>query len=201
MDSVAIQAELVPADKHKQESIQDRTIQQFQQTYGPSSKTHTREVQNDCSETNSAGQADDSSSLEIFDVDSASVCDFLASISTLILWFQRFTFGLVGLFRSLVLGHCLHLLFRTTNSNNNSNACVTAESQNHPENVVGVRKYFYLMQSLWLGGTNATNSGSPHKQTNGAWPPPALVTLAALTIFALVVHPDGLTWIMLRKIR
>lgn len=34
-----------------------------------------------------------------------------------------------------------------------------------------------------------------------AWPPPALTVLAILTIVALVVHPDGLTWFMLGKLR
>jgi hypothetical protein len=33
------------------------------------------------------------------------------------------------------------------------------------------------------------------------WPPPGLIGLALLTIIALVVHPDGLTWILLRKLR
>jgi hypothetical protein len=34
-----------------------------------------------------------------------------------------------------------------------------------------------------------------------AWPPPALTGLAILTIVAFVVHPDGLTWFMLGKVR
>lgn len=34
-----------------------------------------------------------------------------------------------------------------------------------------------------------------------AWPPPALTGLAFLTIVAFVVHPDGLTWFMLGKLR
>ncbi len=34
-----------------------------------------------------------------------------------------------------------------------------------------------------------------------AWPPPALTGLAILTIVAFVVHPDGLTWFMLGKLR
>jgi hypothetical protein len=33
------------------------------------------------------------------------------------------------------------------------------------------------------------------------WPPPALIGLALLTIIALMVHPDGFTWILLRKLR
>jgi hypothetical protein len=33
------------------------------------------------------------------------------------------------------------------------------------------------------------------------FPPPGLIGLALLTVVALVVHPDGLTWILLRKLR
>lgn len=35
----------------------------------------------------------------------------------------------------------------------------------------------------------------------GAWPPPTLIGLGVLTVVALVVHPDGYTWILLRKLR
>lgn len=34
-----------------------------------------------------------------------------------------------------------------------------------------------------------------------AWPPPAFTMLAILTFVAFVVHPDGLTWFMLGKLR
>ena len=34
-----------------------------------------------------------------------------------------------------------------------------------------------------------------------AWPPPAFTVLALLTFVAFVVHPDGLTWLMLGKLR
>jgi hypothetical protein len=34
-----------------------------------------------------------------------------------------------------------------------------------------------------------------------AWPPPAFTVLAFLTFVAFVVHPDGLTWFMLGKLR
>jgi hypothetical protein len=44
----------------------------------------------------------------------------------------------------------------------------------------------------------ASSSG---KAAAAAWPPPALVCLALLTVFALIVHPDGMTWILLRKLR
>ena len=203
MDPVSIQAVVVPAkntkDLENMSETKKHPFLQFQQTSAQKSTS-----------VGSNGEADqlsveDDSSLELFDADGASFWDVLASFSMLVLWFQRSTFGAVGLIRSLVLGHCLHLLFSTTmaktsaSSNNNNNNHLTLDSQNHE----GVRKYFYLMQSLWLGSvsTAPNPSSSPHKQLNGAWPPPALVALAALTILALVVHPDGLTWIMLRKIR
>lgn len=33
------------------------------------------------------------------------------------------------------------------------------------------------------------------------WPPPAFQVLVALTLIALVVHPDGFTWVLLEKMR
>jgi hypothetical protein len=42
----------------------------------------------------------------------------------------------------------------------------------------------------------AQSFADPH-----AWPPPAFTLLALLTLVAFVVHPDGLTWFMLGKIR
>lgn len=217
MPRVEIQAQLVPATDKEQGGAPDATHQgypQFQEThYGPELEIPHQNDQNHCVKPNSnkdqsAGMAEqDDCSLEIFDVDTASFWDVLASLWMLFLWFQRSTFGAVGLIRSLVLGHCLQFLFRTTmvtlssSSNSNSDCLTAAENQSHDG--IGVRKYFQLMQSLLLGaGANSTNSSSsPHKQVNGAWPPPAIVALATLTILALVVHPDGLTWILLRKIR
>jgi hypothetical protein len=68
----------------------------------------------------------------------------------------------------------------------------------------------YWLQVLWrhseaavprsMGPATATSAKyavlDPH-----AWPPPAFTALALFTIFTLVVHPDGLTWILLGKIR
>jgi hypothetical protein len=36
---------------------------------------------------------------------------------------------------------------------------------------------------------------------SSSWPPPTLLALAILTIMALIVHPDGYTWITLYKLR
>jgi len=50
------------------------------------------------------------------------------------------------------------------------------------------------------GASNASLSSSSRyaEKVDPTFPPPALVTLAALTIFAFVVHPDGPTWMLLR---
>jgi hypothetical protein len=66
------------------------------------------------------------------------------------------------------------------------------------------------MQVLWLPNSvtattlSATLGAAKHPASTidpHAWPPPAFTALALLTIFTLVVHPDGLTWIMLGKLR
>ena len=44
-------------------------------------------------------------------------------------------------------------------------------------------------------------SFSPEGNSLPSWPPPSLVFLAALTLTALIIHPDGFTWIALRKLR
>jgi hypothetical protein len=208
MTSVSIQAELVPGgkDEGKTPELHKHAFQHFQQTYGPANE-NTAVLSRANSSTDSSYKdetsEDDDVSSELFDAETVSFWDVLASLSMLFLWFQRSTFGAVGLIRSLVLGHCLQSLVRTTvvtlSSSNDSNSdYIAAETQES----VGVQKYFRLMQSLLFGtGASSINTSNPHKQVNGPWPPPALVALAALTILALVVHPDGLTWIMLRKIR
>jgi hypothetical protein len=45
------------------------------------------------------------------------------------------------------------------------------------------------------------SSGSKFFHSKTTWPPPALVGLALLTVIALIVHPDGYTWILLRRAR
>jgi hypothetical protein len=49
------------------------------------------------------------------------------------------------------------------------------------------------LQPLFSKGGKGTD---PH-----AWPPAALAALAILTVVALVVHPDGFTWVMLSRTR
>jgi len=80
-------------------------------------------------------------------------------------------FGSLHIVRSLVLGHALRWLLHQTFA--------------RAIQWLSLQHYDSLLQKM-----------DPH-----AWPPPSFIFLAALTIVALVVHPDGLTWVFLRKIR
>lgn len=145
-----------------------------------------------------------------------SFWDILASCSMILLWLQRSTFGIVSLVRSLLLGHCLRLLVANyaNNPKNNNDSRRRSTNRANDNNSIShtirdwTQKYLALVYEFVLGGGDNSSSHyvfpssthSSHKQIQ-AWPPPALVVLAILTIAALVVHPDGMTWIVLRKIR
>jgi len=62
------------------------------------------------------------------------------------------------------------------------------------------RVWSYVV-GAFVGENGKSSAGLHHHLYSNAWPPPALVLLAVLTVFALIVHPDGYTWILLRKIR
>jgi hypothetical protein len=144
-------------------------------------------------------------------VDSVTLWEVVASFSMLFLWIQRSAFGFVAFLPSIVLLSqvCLRLCQnKKTISSSTTDSSTSAEEK---ESIPTARHYFFLLQSLLLGQKTGPLLQSPlaassnhlhHKQqAHGAWPPPGLVALAMLTIVALVVHPDGMTWIMLRKIR
>eukprot|EP00980_Cylindrotheca_fusiformis_P021473 scaffold8353_cov138-Cylindrotheca_fusiformis.AAC.4 len=52
----------------------------------------------------------------------------------------------------------------------------------------------------WLQ-TISLKEATKDKVDPHAWPPPAFTVLATLTLFALLVHPDGFTWILIDKLR
>jgi hypothetical protein len=94
------------------------------------------------------------------------------------LFLQQFMTGVANFFHSLVLGH---------------GAPWIAAALMAPMTPPG-----------WVGLAPGGIAWFLATDSNGKaidWPPPALIGLALLTIIALVVHPDGLTWILLRKIR
>jgi hypothetical protein len=100
-------------------------------------------------------------------------------LPVLLVWMRRSMFGTMNLFRSLFVGHCLRLLFF-----GNASEWMTEKAP-------------WLQSFLFQQATTSING----KVDPRAWPPPALTVLAILTIVALVVHPDGCTWIVLGKLR
>lgn len=96
----------------------------------------------------------------------------------MLLWLRRSMFGTANLIRSVLLGQCLHLVLNYLSNGR--------EETFWKESVAPV------LQTL---------VGAQGKDPK-AWPtPPALTVLVALTILAFIVHPDGLTWFVLRKLR
>lgn len=102
-------------------------------------------------------------------------------LPVMFLWLRRAMFGITMLVRTIVLGHLLRLLCGNVSDWVNEKTPTWINTMLQP-----------------LGGGNYHHAG---KLTDNSWPPPALTGLALLTIFALVVHPDGYTWIVLRKSR
>jgi hypothetical protein len=81
------------------------------------------------------------------------------------------------------------MLYQITSTVTTSSAAAAAATTTSGQVVMSTgpnMKYHYYYVS----------TAGPH-----AWPPPAFTALALLTIFTLVVHPDGLTWIFLGKLR
>ena len=149
---------------------------QFDQTFGSYESSKSKSIgenTNNCEENECCDSTNEDSGSSMWDV------MLSLYLPVILLWLRRSMFGTANLVRSLVLGHCLRLLFG---------------------NVSG-----WMSEKVtpsWLASLTIQSSTSHHHGKGvDSWPPPALVALALLTIFTLVVHPDGLTWIMLGKLR
>mmetsp|Transcript_40374 Transcript_40374/g.121655 ORF Transcript_40374/g.121655 Transcript_40374/m.121655 type:complete len:975 (-) Transcript_40374:246-3170(-) len=144
-------------------------------------------------------------------LDRASFMTLLTTLylPLLLLWLRRSMFGTASLLRSLLIGHALRLLL--------AYAIVLPDAPPAWAADLGGR---IRKSSMWryivgfgvfladaiLGpedGTGGALGGSEGRHHRGGetWPPPALTALAVITVVAFVVHPDGLTWIVLGKIR
>eukprot|EP00551_Chaetoceros_affinis_P007860 CAMPEP_0203673474 /NCGR_PEP_ID=MMETSP0090-20130426/12668_1 /ASSEMBLY_ACC=CAM_ASM_001088 /TAXON_ID=426623 /ORGANISM="Chaetoceros affinis, Strain CCMP159" /LENGTH=942 /DNA_ID=CAMNT_0050539147 /DNA_START=400 /DNA_END=3228 /DNA_ORIENTATION=+ len=140
----------------------------------------------------------------------------------LFLWIRRSIFGTASLCRSLFLGHMLRLVLAfmllppsTTKAfvptwlwNFGVTVGNTAEKLwNDKRTQAMIPTWFHLVLAFLLGIENENvpssaalaNLGSNNEKDT--WPPPALVILGIFTISAFVVHPDGLTWIMVAHIK
>ena len=148
----------------------DDAYSQFERTYGGFQDNVNEEP---------TGQGDDVADESDSTISGSSTFwDLVLSLylPVALVWLRRGMFGTANLFRSLILGHCLRLIFSNISEWMND-------------------KVPWLQPVLFQ---QATSNGKVDPQ---AWPPPALTALAILTIVALVVHPDGFTWIVLGKLR
>jgi hypothetical protein len=83
-------------------------------------------------------------------------------------------FGGLYLFRTLLFSYVVHYLILFSSS-------VTEAERWLPQQVVA---------AAFMKGDSGRS-----------WPPQTLIGLALLTIFMMIIHPDGYTWIFLHKIR
>mmetsp|Transcript_21790 Transcript_21790/g.33101 ORF Transcript_21790/g.33101 Transcript_21790/m.33101 type:complete len:669 (-) Transcript_21790:213-2219(-) len=107
----------------------------------------------------------------------------------ILVWFRRSMFGTANLIRSLLVGQFMRLVLAQCTELPKCIQVFVEPSPAFTNN--GDRSLSNLELPKW-----AQAFVDPH-----AWPPPAFTFLAILTLLAFVVHPDGLTWFMLGKLR
>ena len=98
-----------------------------------------------------------------------------AYVPLIMIWFRKSLFGPANLVRTMVVGQVMKWV-------------VSGDFHEI------LSKKFPRLEAILFPPTNGKLD--PH-----AWPPPAFTALALLTVLALVVHPDGLTWVLLGKLR
>lgn len=130
----------------------------------------------------------------------------------LVFGLRRSTFGTFSFVRTFLLGHVLRLLISVilfsipTSFSERFQKwwlgfiqlhwvqhifwAVTGEERFHPN---------HYSEGISTGGLGAPAGGSRNKHPDQVWPPPALTLLTLVTVMAFVIHPDGLTWIIIGK--
>jgi len=114
----------------------------------------------------------------VSDHDEASTCSsFWELTMTMYLpLLKRSISGIIMLVRTVIFGHLVRSIFGNVSKSMNEKS------------------------PSWL--SPMVQPMGPHsKPDTKSWPPPALTALTLLTVFALVVHPDGFTWVVLGKVK
>jgi len=124
-------------------------------------------------------------------------------LPVLFLWFRRSMFGFANLIRSIVVGQLMRLVFM-----DNFFEWISERLHLPPWLQVLLFQSSSAISTTCTGNSSSSASSTilgacagSGKLDPHAWPPPAFTALALFTIFALVVHPDGITWIVLGKFR
>jgi len=117
-------------------------------------------------------------------------------VPLVLLWFRRSIFGPANLIRSIVVGQLMRLVFV-----DNISEWISEKLPPWLEVILFQTPSTSMISGNSAGPVSTMLGAGSGKIDPHAWPPPAFTALALLTIFTLVVHPDGLTWIMLGKLR
>jgi hypothetical protein len=139
---------------------------------------------------------------------------------------RRSTFGTFSFVRTVLLGHVLRLiisaiLFSIPASFSESFDkwwgkvvqihwvqhilwAVTGEDKYHPSKHSGGIGHYQCFNEgsspgLFVGAVPVNSGSKKGLNPDHVWPPPALTLLTLITVAAFVVHPDGLTWIVVGK--
>ena len=131
-----------------------------------------------CEAFDSYGKREYANDNEQDETNSATVWHLLSTIyiPLVFLRLRKSFFGLFGFVRSILFGQFFQFLFSYLSPS--------------PET--------WDTLAPWLELINSKDH--PHGKGD-AWPPPTLKLLAIFTIVAFIVHPDGMTWIVLGKLR
>jgi hypothetical protein len=178
--------------------------------YSPKNNNNNIINENDHENDDNSSETDDDDDDDDDDQNSSSSSsywDILMSLylPILFLWFRRSMFGSANLIRSIIVGQLMRLVFVDEILNRISEKLhlppwmqvilfTTSTTKSSATNDSSTSTT--ILGSAVAGSSSRIEKIDPH-----AWPPPAFTALALLTIFALVVHPDGGTWIMLGKLR
>ncbi len=136
----------------------------------------------------------------------------------LFLWIRRNVFGTASLVRSLFFGHMLRfgvaflLLPPSTTKtfvptplwNFGLKALAHADKfWNDKRTQAMIPDWAHVVLSMILGfqTDNRAIGGGALEKAKKSWPPPGVICFIVFTILSFVVHPDGVTWIMLGQIQ
>ena len=145
-------------------------------------------------------------------LDRASFLTLLTTlyVPLLLLWLRRSMFGTASLLRSLLIGHALRLLLAYAIVLPDVPPAWASDLSGRVRKTAAWRYVVgmgvFLIEAIvgpedGHGGVQGGSGGQNHRGGAETWPPPALMVLAVFTVVAFIVHPDGLTWIMLGKMR
>jgi hypothetical protein len=140
----------------------------------------------------------------------------------LVFGLRRSTFGTFSFIRTFLLGHVIRLIISAVLF-----SIPTSFSDRFEKWWGAITRIYWVQHVLWaltgeekfhpnnhsnhLGGGHyqcfnesaigaVPIGGSRSKHPDQVWPPPALTLLTLVTVMAFIIHPDGLTWIVIGKV-